>query len=49
MCQEYQNELQRAMFSDLFSILEDTATDNEGDYNLLMDTIMVVLVKFRLV
>ena len=41
MCQEYQNELQRAMFSDLFSILEDTATDNEGDYDLLVDAIKI--------
>ena len=43
MCQEYQNELQRAMFSDLFSILEDTATDNEGDYDLLVDAIKIWL------
>ena len=31
MCQEYQNELQKAMFNGLFSILQDKATDNEGD------------------
>ena len=32
MCQEYQNELQKAMFTGLFSILQDEATDNEGDH-----------------